>query len=73
MSTSTQPGLPPPAGVKPYFESPFTLQPYQSVTVAGCIIYTSLLVFARMVTKVYVIKKLNLEDCELSEYVISIR
>ena len=57
------PGLAPPPGVSPYFYSPFTLQPYNAVTIAGCTIVTTIMVLARMYTKQFVLKKLNWEDC----------
>lgn len=62
MASAVEPGLAPPPGVTPDFTSPYTLQPYQTLTVAGCIIVTSVMVAARLYTKVYVMKALKWED-----------
>ena len=59
MSAPIQPEVAPPPGVALHFEDPFTLQLYQSIVVAGCIIYTTLAVIARMFTKILVIKRLD--------------
>lgn len=57
------PGLPPPPGVTPYFDDPFTLQPYNTLTVAGCVFFTTVGVFARLYTKIFLMKRVNVEDC----------
>lgn len=65
MSTSpNQPGLAPPPGVTPDFESPFSLQPYQAVVVAACIILTTVLVGARLYTKARIVRAVVWEDCK---------
>ena len=56
------PGLEPPPGVIPNFESPYTLQPYVELTVALCIIVTTALVGARIYVKTRIVKKLLWED-----------
>lgn len=62
------PGLPAPPGEVVDFVQPFTLQPYQILTVAGCVIFTTVAVAARLVTKIFVIKRLNWEDCKSRDY-----
>ena len=56
------PGLPPPPGVTPDFFSPFTLEPYNILSVAGCTIITTTMVFLRLYTKKFVIKRMSWED-----------
>lgn len=50
MASAIQPGLPPPPGITPDFLSPYTLQPYQALTVVACIILTTIMVAARLYT-----------------------
>lgn len=50
MASSMKPGLAPPPGVTPDFVSPYTLQPYQTLTVVACIIVTTVIVAARLYT-----------------------
>ena len=59
-----RPGLTPPPGVIPTFSDPFSMQPYQVLTVAACIITTTLLVAARMYTKMFIMKSTVWEDCK---------
>lgn len=56
------PGLTPPPGIIPNFQDPFSLQPYTAVDIALCIILGTLLVAARMFTKIWVVKKFLWED-----------
>lgn len=62
MASADEPGLAPPPGVTPDFVSPYTLQPYQALTVVACIIITTVMVAARLYTKVCVIKAVKSED-----------
>lgn len=64
MLAPNDPGLEPPPGVTPDFESPYTLQPYQALTVAACIILTTVMVVARLFTKIKIIKAVKWEDCK---------
>ena len=57
------PNLPPPPGQIVDTTSPFTLQPYQVLTVVGCIITTTLAVAARLYTKTRIMKVITWEDC----------
>ena len=57
------PPLAPPHGITPDLTSPYTLQPYQVLTVILCIIATTLAVAARMYTKLRVMKIVTWEDC----------
>ena len=50
MASANQPGLPHPPGVTPNLNSPYTLQPYQTLTVVACIIMTTVMVAARLYT-----------------------
>ncbi|CAO1604355.1 ribosomal protein L36 [Xanthoria calcicola] len=59
---SSQPGLPPPPGVIPNFQDAYTLHSFHAMTIAQCIIITTLAVSARLYTKQFVIKKRNWED-----------
>ncbi|KAL6720661.1 hypothetical protein ACLMJK_002586 [Lecanora helva] len=56
------PALEPPPGVTPDFYDPFTLEPYNIVTVALCAALTSVLVIARVYTKVRIVKSMLWED-----------
>ena len=58
-------GLSSPPGVVPNFTDPYTLRPFQALTIAQCIIVTTVVVLARLYTKQYLIKKRNWEDCRL--------
>ena len=64
ITAPSQPGLTPPPGVKPYFDSPYTLRPYNVLTVTICVSMTTILFLARMYTKVRILKSVVLEDCE---------
>lgn len=59
-----QPGLTPPPGVTPDFESPYTLQPCQAIVIAACIISTTTFLIARLYTKARIVKAVKWEDCE---------
>lgn len=50
MASANGTGLAPPPGVTPDFTSPYTLQPYQALTVVACIIVTTVMVAARLYT-----------------------
>ena len=56
------PGLDPPPGVIPTFHQPYTLQPYVELTISLAIIITTVLVATRFYVKVWIIKKLLIED-----------
>ena len=47
---STVPGLTPPLGATPDFTTPYTLQPYQTLTAAASGILTTIMVVARLYT-----------------------
>ncbi len=63
-TSPNQPGLTPPPGVTPDFDSPFTLQPYQALVVAACVAFTTTALAARLYTKARIIKAVVWEDCE---------
>lgn len=56
------PGLDPPPGVIPTFHQPYTLQPYVELTISLAIIVTTILMVARIYVKVWIVKKLLIED-----------
>ena len=64
ITAPLRPGLTPPPGVVPSFDDPFTLSTYQTLTIAGCIITTTLMLIARMYTKWTIMKMLVWEDCK---------
>ncbi|KAM0804201.1 hypothetical protein BDR22DRAFT_654105 [Usnea florida] len=57
-----QPALSPPPGVPAEFYSPFTLRPYETLTIVGSVITTTVMVAARLYTKKFIIKALKWED-----------
>ena len=63
-SSPEAPGLEPPPGTTSYLNGAFTLQPYLAVEVAAAAILTTVMVIARVYTKVKVMKSVTLEDCE---------
>lgn len=58
------PSIPPPPGVTPCFDDPFTLKPYHSLTVAAAAISTTVLLAARLYTKQFLLRRINLEDSQ---------
>ena len=58
------PALKPPPGVTPNFNDAFTLEPYNIVTVALCTALGTVMVLARLYTKIHIVKKLLWEDCK---------
>ena len=67
ITAPSQPGLTPPPNVVPNFGNIYTLEPYQTMTIAACIIMTTVLVFARIYTKRFILKSLVWEDCKLAK------
>lgn len=57
------PGMPPPPGVTSDFVHPYSLQSYNSITVAICMTLSTLFVAMRMYTNARITKTLNWEDC----------
>ena len=64
LTAPSRPGLTPPPDVIPSFSNPFSMQPYQVLTIALSIIATTVLVFARMYTKIFIMKSTVWEDCK---------
>lgn len=64
LTSPAHPGLTPPPGVIPTFSSPFSMQPYNVLTIAACVTTTTILVAARMYTKVRIMKSTVWEDCK---------
>ena len=60
------PAIPPPSGIIPDFQDPYTLKPFHSLTGATAIVATTCFVLARMYTKHFIMKALKWEDCKLS-------
>ncbi|CAD6591391.1 MAG: hypothetical protein ASARMPREDX12_005148 [Alectoria sarmentosa] len=57
-----QPALAPPPGVPAEFFSPFTLRPYQALTIVASVLTTTVMVAARLYTKNFIVKALKWED-----------
>ena len=64
MDPLDQPGLAPPPGVTPNFNDPFSLQPYNILTIAICFALTTPSVAARLYTRYFIIKSVGWEDCK---------
>ena len=62
----TDVALPPPPGVTPTFEDPFSLRPYHNVATSLGMLLTGIFLIARLYTKIRIIKRLIWEDCEYS-------
>lgn len=60
----TDPALSPPSGVSPCFESPYSLNPYQVLEIAACASITSVMLAARVYTKLALLKHFTWEDCK---------
>ena len=59
------PGMSPPPGINPCFDDPFTLRPYNTLTVVACAVTTTFMLVARLYTKQYLLRSITSEDCEL--------
>ena len=65
--TTTAPvdvALPPPPGVIPDFQDPFTLRPYHNVAASLSLTFVSIFLMLRMYTKIRLVKECRLEDCK---------
>ena len=60
----TDPALPPPPGVIPDFQDPFSLRPYHNVAASLAISFSGFFLILRLYTKARIIRHFNLEDCE---------
>lgn len=56
--------LPPPPGIIPDFQDPYTLRPYNNVATSLGLIVAGTFVLLRMFTKLRVIRECKWEDCE---------
>lgn len=56
--------VPPPPGVTPNFVDPPSLRNYDYASKAICVFLTTSIVAMRMYTKVALVKKTAVEDCE---------
>lgn len=54
---------PPPPGVIPDFQDPFTVRPYWIVTAALGLVSSGVFLALRMYTKIAIVKKCRWEDC----------
>ena len=64
MDQAIQGGLPPPPGVKPDFVHPYTVQPFIKLCLALCIGLSTVFVWLRMYTKLFITRTPAWEDCE---------
>lgn len=53
-----------PPGVPAEFSSPYTLRPYQALTIVASVIATTVMVAARLYTKKLIVRALKWEDCK---------
>ena len=64
------PALSPPPGTSPCFTDPYTLKPYQDLEIAACVGITTVMLAARIYTKLALIKHFTWEDGEqVSSYI----
>ena len=64
VGAPTDAALPPPKGLTPAFEDPFTLRPYHNVTFSLGILFSGIFLAARIYTKARVVRQLRWEDCK---------
>ena len=57
--------LPPPEGVTPNFVNPYSIQPALIGTLVAALSVSTIFVFLRMYTKLFIRKSTGLEDCML--------
>lgn len=62
-------GLKPPPGIKPNFDNPYSLGPYNTLCQAACLTVSTILVSLRMFVKFHVTKAVGIEDCEQSNWI----
>ena len=60
------PAGPPPAGVISNFDNPPNLNVYLFLTLSLCLVFASLAFFARMFTKMVLLRSIGYEDCKCS-------
>ena len=65
LPSPTDPAMAPPGGVPAEFHNPYSLAPYQRLTIILSVITTTIMVSARMYTKKVIVKAVKWEDCEL--------
>ena len=57
------PAMAPPPGLYSNFNDPSNLQVYAIITLTFCMTFSTVAVFVRMYTKIFLIRKVSLEDC----------
>ena len=60
------PALAPPPGVTPNFVNPPSFFTFSVVVVTLCLLFSTLAICMRMYTKLYIIRRVVLEDCKLN-------
>jgi hypothetical protein len=63
----TPPGLMPPLGVVSNFSNPYSDEDAIILTLALCLSASTLLVWTRLYTKLFISKNVGLEDCKILE------
>ena len=61
----TDAALPPPPGVIPTFEDPYTLRPYQNLVFSLGMFFSGMFLIARLYTKAFIVRSFKWEDCQL--------
>ena len=54
----------PPVGITPNFDGPPNLNAFVTLTLTFCVTFTTLAVFMRMYTKLFLIRSIAYEDCK---------
>ena len=62
------PAGPPPAGVTPNMANPANLEGVVIVTVTLSLVLTTMAIFMRMYTKLFLIRAFHYEDCKYQHY-----
>ncbi|KAL6720061.1 hypothetical protein ACLMJK_001982 [Lecanora helva] len=62
IPSPSSPALPPPPNVVPNFSEPYSLNPYQTLEIAACVSITTVMLAARVYTKVALLKHFTWED-----------
>ena len=68
VSPPNRPALEPPPGVPAEFFGPFTLRPYQALTIVASVITTTVMMAARLYTKKFIVSVMKWEDCEWTKF-----
>ena len=65
------PAGPPPPGVRPNFDDPANLNNFVILTLTLCLVFSSLTVFMRTYTKLFILRSWGYEDCMPTRILVS--